>query len=55
MSAEALNELDKLNAAARAGDIDAVDAHWREFVRLLWQPMSDRVPWVMPPKDDVRA
>jgi hypothetical protein len=33
------------NAAARAGDVEATERHWREFVRLLWTPMSATVPW----------
>jgi len=33
-------------AAVRAGDEEAADRHWREFVRLLWTPMAATVPWV---------
>jgi hypothetical protein len=33
------------NVAARAGDVEATERHWREFVRILWTPMSATVPW----------
>ena len=33
-------------AAARAGDDEAADRHWREFVRLCWLPMQASVPWI---------
>ncbi len=39
------------NAAARLGDVEATERHWREFVRLLWTPMAATVPW-LPKKED---
>lgn len=36
------------HAAARAGDAEATDRHWREFVRLCWLPMAASVPWDRP-------
>lgn len=40
-------------AAHRAGDAEATDRHWREFVRILWAPMSATVPWA--PKNEGAA
>ena len=43
--------LAQCNAAAAAGDSEATDRLWREFIRLLWHPMRATVPWVVPPRD----
>lgn len=40
------------HAAARTGDAEAADRHWREFVRLLWLPMAEQIPWDPPAKDN---
>ena len=45
MNQTAEAELAASQAAARAGDNEAADRHWREFVRILWTPMSATVPW----------
>lgn len=52
MSQSAETELVACRAAERAGDAEATDRHWREFVRLCWLPMAKAVPWDKPATDE---
>lgn len=37
--------LARVRAAEQRGDTDAANDAWREFVRLLWEPMRSVVAW----------
>lgn len=52
MSTDAENLLKMVRAAEARGDLDAANAHWRDFVRALWRTMAARVPWDAPQKSN---